>query len=212
MNGFHGKARTGKGLPAPLLRALRDYIALYLPEEDRTESLCCTVTTDGQPASAGKRALSSLRKNTAAPQGAYRPAASLPMAAAQAAASAIPAELRRAVDSPDESFTEMLLRKIDEKGLTDTQCYKRANIDRKHFSKIRSDAHYRPGKPTAIALAIALELPLEETEDLLRKAGYALSHSNKFDIIVEFFIKGGNYDIFEINEALYAFDQPLLGA
>ena len=211
MNGFHGKARTGKGLSAPLLRALRDYIALYLPAEERDEAVCCDASIDALPAPTERRAYS-LRKNTAAPQGAYRPTASLPMAAAQAAASAIPAELRRAVDSPDESFTEMLLRKIDEKGLTDAQCYKRANIDRKHFSKIRSDAHYRPGKPTAIALAIALELPLEETEDLLRKAGYALSHSNKFDIIVEFFIKGGNYDIFEINEALYAFDQPLLGA
>jgi len=131
----------------------------------------------------------------------------LPCGAPTVSQSALEHALKRA----GESFTEMLLRLIDERGLNDPAVYQRANIDRRLFSKIRSNPAYRPAKSTALAFAVALRLNLDQTADLLRRAGYALSPSSRADLIVEYFIRAGNYNIFEINEALFAFDESLLG-
>lgn len=111
----------------------------------------------------------------------------------------------------DAGFTETLLKLIDKSGKKDSQIYKRANLSKQHFSKIRNDLHYKPKKQTAIALALALELDLEATKDLIGRAGYALSNSSKFDLIIRYFIEQKKYNVVEINMALYEFDQSLLG-
>lgn len=120
-------------------------------------------------------------------------------------------ELDEALSELDESFSQMLFRLIDEKGITDVECYKKANVDRKVFSKIRNANTYRPSKTTAVAFAMALELPFEKAKRLIELAGYSLTHNNKFDVIIEYLILNKKYDIFEANQVLFEFDQKLLG-
>ena len=134
----------------------------------------------------------------------FRPCA--PMAVSKAMS------LEDMLKQADAGFTETLLNLIDKTGKKDSEIYKKANISKQHFSKIRNNPAYKPTKPTAIALALALELSLEDTKDLIGRAGYALTNSSKFDLIIRYFIEQGNYNVVEINIALYEFDQALLGA
>ena len=128
-----------------------------------------------------------------------------PMAAPKAAS------LEDMLKQADAGFTETLLKLIDQTGKKDSEIYKKALLTKQHFSKIRNNPNYKPTKPTAIALALALELDLEATKDLIGRAGYALTNSSKFDLIIRYFIEQGNYNVVEINIALYEFDQNLLG-
>ena len=121
-------------------------------------------------------------------------------------------DLEKMLDELDAGFSETLLKLIDRTGKKDSEIYKKANVDRKLFSKIRNNPNYKPSKATAIAFAIALELNLEETKDLIGRAGFALSHSSKFDVIIECCIKNKCYNVNEINMVLFDYDQSLLGA
>ena len=111
----------------------------------------------------------------------------------------------------EETFSQRLLRMIDERGMTDSEAYTRAYVDRRHFSKIRKDVNYVPNKKTVLAFTIALELSLDEAKDLLGSAGFALSRSSKTDIIVAYFLQNKIYDMFEINDVLDAYGQPVFG-
>ena len=129
-----------------------------------------------------------------------------------AASAPVPRNLKDLIRQVDAGFSQTLLELIDRTGKKDSEIYTRANVSRQHFSKIRNNPGYRPTKPTAIAFAIALELDLKQTKDLIGRAGYALTNSSIFDVIIMYFIEQGNYDLFEINAALFEFDQSLLGA
>lgn len=109
----------------------------------------------------------------------------------------------------DETFSQRLLRMIKERNMTESEAYKKAYVDRRHFSKIKKDEYYMPNKKTVLAFSIALELSLDETKDLLRSAGYALSRSSKFDIIIVYFLENRHYNMFDINEVLYEYGQPI---
>ena len=126
------------------------------------------------------------------------------------ASSAAPRNLEDLLDELEETFSEHLIRLIDQKGMKDPDVYKKANVDRKLYSKIKNDKDYRPKKTTALAFAFALELSLDETLDLIGRAGYTLSHSSKFDVIIEYFLQEEIYDLYTINETLFTFEQPTL--
>lgn len=115
------------------------------------------------------------------------------------------------MDQLEETFSQRLLRMIDERGMTDSEAYTKAYVDRRHFSKIRKDANYVPNKKTVLAFTIALELSLDEAKDLLGSAGFALSRSSKTDIIVAYFLQNKIYDMFEINDVLDAYGQSVFG-
>lgn len=134
----------------------------------------------------------------------------MPMASSAPAAPS-KASLADLLAQTDAGFSETLLKLIDKTGKKDSEIYTKANLSRQHFSKIRNNPHYQPTKPTAIALALALELDLEQTRDLIGRAGYALTNSSKFDVIIMYFIREKNYNLFDINAALFEFDQSLLG-
>lgn len=145
----------------------------------------------------------------APPERCMAPAARAPK---ERAARGLPTTLEERLHQLDEGFSGMLLRLIDERGMKDSACYRRANVDRKLFNKIKNTPGYTPKKSTVAAFCVALSLDMRESRELLARAGYAFSRSSVFDVIVEYYITKGVYDVDVINQALFAYDQPLLGS
>ena len=199
--------RDAFALSEKLFRSVRSYIDEHYIRQKLLEEYSLPGATDiDRAVREQRRARRDELISAQAPPSMSAPV--MPLASAPAAA----ANLERLLQKTDAGFSETLLKLIDRSGKKDAEIYKRANIDRKLFSKIRGNPAYRPSKATALAFAIALELSLDETRDFIARAGYALSHSSKFDIIVEYFILQKNYNVMELNETLFAFDQPLIGA
>ena len=201
-------------LSEKLFHSVKSYIDDNFVEETYMEEYCLSEPDDEREAEL-RFLRETRRKNAVAGSSILRPIVR-PESQEQECMKEIPVSyaprrLDDLMNEVEESFSESLIRIIDQKGLKDPDVYKRANVDRKLFSKIKNNKDYRPGKVTCIAFAIALELNLDETKDLIGRAGYALTHSSKFDIIIEYFIREKNYDMFEINEVLFAFGQPLIG-
>jgi hypothetical protein len=185
------------------------------PFPDADQSLCRYAPPEASYGAAAPMSSqpAELKKTTSPPPPVCAPAPCPPRPSVMPAVSASRrSELDEMLRAADSGFSETLLRLIDSSGKKDSEIYNRANVSRQHFSKIRNNPDYRPTKPTAIAFAIALELDMDRTADLIGRAGYVLTTSSKFDLIIMYFIRRRQYDLFAINEALYAYDQSLLGA
>lgn len=193
------------------LNVCEEYAAPVKSEEECAEDPDISSLQDARRRRLERGRFSSRRKNALAADMAERAPRFSGNEPGLTAAMAKPRSLDDVVKNVSETWSESLLRLITEKGYTDTEVYKRANVDRKLFSKIRSNKDYQPKKNTAVAFALALKLNVDETKDLLGKAGYAFSPSSRFDLIIEYFIDQKVYDLMVINMALFEHDQPLLG-
>ena len=194
--------RLSDALREDLRNYIDDYYDRIVIEEPEVRLLCRQTYPRSQDASVFSSPSMGRSYNTSVPQS----------VAKEKKSKAELEELGVVLQQMDTGFSETLLKLIDETGKKDSDIYKKANLSKQHFSKIRNNPEYRPTKPTALALAIALELDLERTKDLIGRAGYALTGSSKFDLIIRYFIEKHIFDVVQINLALYEYDQPLLGS
>ena len=191
-------------VPAPQVSFRAEAPQKEKEEEDdiRTEDSCADFSRKARPVAPPKTAYPKASSQMPFPKSAKR---------VDKSTGSLP-NLDQYLRDLDAGFSETLLKHIEKSGKKDSEIYNKANVSRQHFSKIRNNPEYKPTKPTAIAFAIALELDMDETNDLIGRAGYTLTRSSKFDVIIMYFIQSRNYNMFDINETLYEFDQSLLGA